>query len=189
MKLFAVFAAASALLASGAFAQQPTAPVANTAPVLCAVKGEVIDDVARAAGKSDYKGRTYYFCCPGCVAAFNKADDAGKAKFSRLTELRTERVVLGRKVETLNREIAALEGKPAPVSGAKSPEAKPAVAVAVKAPKMVYCAVTGEEIGTPDKAAATIKYNNKEYYLCCPGCQVKWDKDPAKFAAEADKRK
>ncbi len=25
-----------------------------------------------AAGKSDYKGRTYYFCCPGCKASFER---------------------------------------------------------------------------------------------------------------------
>jgi YHS domain-containing protein len=25
-----------------------------------------------AAGKSEYKGKTYYFCAPGCKAAFDK---------------------------------------------------------------------------------------------------------------------
>jgi len=25
-----------------------------------------------AAGKSEYKGQTYYFCCPGCKASFDK---------------------------------------------------------------------------------------------------------------------
>jgi Cu+-exporting ATPase len=25
-----------------------------------------------AAGKSEYKGQTYYFCAPGCKAAFDK---------------------------------------------------------------------------------------------------------------------
>lgn len=25
-----------------------------------------------AAGKSEYKGETYYFCAPGCKAAFDK---------------------------------------------------------------------------------------------------------------------
>src|SRR4051794_28146106 len=28
-------------------------------------------DPARAAGSSDYKGQTYYFCSPGCVKRFN----------------------------------------------------------------------------------------------------------------------
>lgn len=25
-----------------------------------------------AAGKSEYKGKTYYFCAPGCKSAFDK---------------------------------------------------------------------------------------------------------------------
>jgi YHS domain-containing protein len=29
-------------------------------------------DEARAAGKSEYEGKTYYFCSPGCKAAFDK---------------------------------------------------------------------------------------------------------------------
>jgi Cu+-exporting ATPase len=33
-------------------------------------------DPARAAGSSDYKGQTYYFCSPGCVKRFNA--DPGK---------------------------------------------------------------------------------------------------------------
>ncbi|MDH4122526.1 MAG: YHS domain-containing protein [Thermoplasmata archaeon] len=27
---------------------------------------------AKAAGKSDYKGKTYYFCAPGCKKVFDK---------------------------------------------------------------------------------------------------------------------
>lgn len=29
-------------------------------------------DEETAAGKSEYKGKTYYFCAPGCKAAFDK---------------------------------------------------------------------------------------------------------------------
>jgi YHS domain-containing protein len=29
-------------------------------------------DEKRAAGKSEYQGRTYYFCSPGCKQAFDK---------------------------------------------------------------------------------------------------------------------
>jgi YHS domain-containing protein len=32
-------------------------------------------DPARAAGKSDYKGQTYYFCAPGCKVDFDKAPE------------------------------------------------------------------------------------------------------------------
>jgi len=27
---------------------------------------------SEAAGKSDYNGKTYYFCCPGCKRIFDK---------------------------------------------------------------------------------------------------------------------
>ena len=29
-------------------------------------------DLKTAAGKSEYKGKTYYFCSPGCKVAFDK---------------------------------------------------------------------------------------------------------------------
>jgi Cu+-exporting ATPase len=29
-------------------------------------------DPATAAGTSEYKGQTYYFCAPGCKASFDK---------------------------------------------------------------------------------------------------------------------
>ncbi len=29
-------------------------------------------DPTTAAGKSEYKGQTYYFCCPGCKRDFDK---------------------------------------------------------------------------------------------------------------------
>jgi len=35
------------------------------------VCGMTVDE-KRAAGKSEYKGETYYFCSPGCKAAFDK---------------------------------------------------------------------------------------------------------------------
>ncbi len=30
---------------------------------------------AEAAGKSEYKGKTYYFCAPGCKREFDKDPD------------------------------------------------------------------------------------------------------------------
>ena len=29
-------------------------------------------DPAKAAGRSEYKGQTYYFCSPGCKKSFDK---------------------------------------------------------------------------------------------------------------------
>ena len=37
-------------------------------------------DPRAAAGKSDYKGQTYYFCSPGCKATFDKAPEKYASK-------------------------------------------------------------------------------------------------------------
>jgi YHS domain-containing protein len=39
---------------------------------VCPVMKERIPDVTKAAGHSVYKGKTYYFCCPGCKPLFDK---------------------------------------------------------------------------------------------------------------------
>jgi YHS domain-containing protein len=39
---------------------------------VCPVMGNKIADVSKAVGKSVYKGKTYYFCCPSCKPAFDK---------------------------------------------------------------------------------------------------------------------
>jgi YHS domain-containing protein len=140
-------------------------------PVLCAVRGEELKDVAKAGGKTVYNNKTYYFCCANCKARFESSDDAGKAKFVKLTDLRTERVVLQRKMDAVNAQIEAVENP------------KKAEAVTT-----VRCAVTDEEIGTPDKAAGKTVYNGKAYYFCCAGCKPKFDADPAKYGAQADKK-
>ena len=54
---------------------QPAAK--HTAPrkvvsAVCPVMGTKIPDVTKASGKSVYKGKTYYFCCPGCKPLFDK---------------------------------------------------------------------------------------------------------------------
>ena len=58
---------------------------ANSAPkkvaatsLTCPVTGEKIASADKAAGKSDFNGKTYYFCCGGCKSQF----DADPAKFT-----------------------------------------------------------------------------------------------------------
>jgi len=47
--------------------------------ITCPVSGEVIEDISKA-NKSEYKGKSYYFCCEGCKAKFDAAPEkfAGK---------------------------------------------------------------------------------------------------------------
>lgn len=50
---------------------KPTAKK-TVAGLKCAVTGEKIASAAKAGGKSVYKGKTYYFCCPMCKPKFDK---------------------------------------------------------------------------------------------------------------------
>jgi YHS domain-containing protein len=45
---------------------------AHIISAVCPVMGTKIPDVTKAAGKSVYKGKTYYFCCGGCKPAFDR---------------------------------------------------------------------------------------------------------------------
>ena len=75
-----------------AYAQSPTKPApkkapAKTAPAktTCAVMPHDVIEVSYAEKNglfSDYKGKRYYFCCPGCKPAFEK-DPAKYAKTAK----------------------------------------------------------------------------------------------------------
>jgi YHS domain-containing protein len=43
------------------------------------------------------------------------------------------------------------------------------------------CPITGE-IGNLNDKTNYCDYNSKRYYLCCPDCKPKFEKDPAKYA-------
>ena len=45
---------------------------ATAEKLICPVTGETVASKKAAAGHSTYKGKTYYFCCPGCKPAFDK---------------------------------------------------------------------------------------------------------------------
>ncbi len=64
---------------SGAAKPRPAKPAKVTSAV-CPVMKTKIPDIRKAAGKSTYKGKTYYFCCKSCKPMFDKnpAKYAGK---------------------------------------------------------------------------------------------------------------
>lgn len=65
----------TAVVAAGcsSHSKSPAAVAATkTVSAVCPVMGNRIPDVTKAAGKSVYKGKTYYFCCPGCKPQFDK---------------------------------------------------------------------------------------------------------------------
>ncbi len=44
----------------------------HRAALICPVTGTPIASIKAAVGHSTYKGKTYYFCCPGCKPRFDK---------------------------------------------------------------------------------------------------------------------
>jgi len=56
---------------------KPPAAQKKVVSAVCPVMGTKIPDVTKAAGKSVYKGKTYYFCCAMCKPKF----DANPAKY------------------------------------------------------------------------------------------------------------
>jgi YHS domain-containing protein len=80
--LVMVFAAGTASSAKKPAAKPAVKKTVQSA--VCPVMGTKIPDVTKAAGKSVYKGKTYYFCCAGCKPLFDKNPEkyikSGKAK-------------------------------------------------------------------------------------------------------------
>ena len=82
MKKALIALSAALLLATSLIPATAAKPVHKAPPkpaihkkvvsAICPVMGTKIPDVTKAAGKSVYKGKTYYFCCKGCKPAFDK---------------------------------------------------------------------------------------------------------------------
>src|SRR5947207_2056050 len=76
MKNWILTAAAFATLSSIALAGQTPHSHKHTmekkAALICPVTGDKIASTKAAVGHSVYKGKTYYFCCPGCKPRFDK---------------------------------------------------------------------------------------------------------------------
>ena len=73
--VLAFFALSVSAMAADTHKAKPKPPPAKSKKVVsavCPVMGMKIPDVSKAAGKSVYKGKTYYFCCPICKPKFDK---------------------------------------------------------------------------------------------------------------------
>lgn len=57
---------------SGARASAMKSGARRPVSAVCPVMGTRIPNVSKAYGKSVYKGKTYYFCCPECKPLFDK---------------------------------------------------------------------------------------------------------------------
>ena len=183
-----LFASRTALLvcafcATGTAAlAQATAKTAAPAPTVayCAVTGEKIGDPKNANATKTVGGKTYYICCAGCNPKF----DAAPAKYAKIADLQGEKRTLQAKIAEIDAELKNVETGGA-TKTATVKEAKTAVAASSS---LLHCAITDEAITNAKDAAGSHVVNGKTYYFCCPGCVTKFKADPAKYAAEADKR-
>lgn len=147
-----------------------TASVATLAhaadkPVLCTMRGTPVANASEAPSVKMGK-RTVTFCCNGCKGAFEKLDNAGKAKAVKVTDLRVEKLLLQQKMEKIDAQIETLTG----------------AAQTSQAGAKLTCAMTGEEIASEAVAGGKSVYNGKTYFFCCAACKTKFDSDPAKYA-------
>ena len=53
---------------------------------------------------------------------------------------------------------------------------------AAELPAKAVCPVSGEQF-TPTASSPKVVHNGKTYYMCCPGCDVKFAKAPEKYLA------
>jgi len=136
----------------------PQLPILNAGP---AAKDPVCGmsvDPARARAQAEHKGKTYYFCCPGCETKF-KVDPE----------------------KYLSRAPAPSRSEgPAPtgVSGMVmlgQVGIKPAAAPNLETDPVCHMQVD------PIRAAGKYDYQGKIYYFCNPRCEQKFRADPERY--------
>jgi P-type Cu+ transporter len=122
---------------------------------ICPVTGENADPEVSYA----YNGKTYYFCCNGCVKKF-KADPA---KYIKASE--------AKKFDACTDHAAA----------AKIDDSKPVINTGKDMSAKIVnttCPVMGEEV---DKAVTTVSYKGNVYGFCCKACIKKFAANPDKY--------
>ena len=147
------------------------------ASAVCPVAKETFKPTA-ATKTATYKGKTYYFCCPGC-----------DKKFAANPE----------KYLAAGPAAAATPGSKKPCSGdctdecgdCANPNKKAATATGVKMmtgaelgsalPATAKCSVSGREF-KPTAETQLAEYKGKKHYFCCGGCAKKFAAAPDKFA-------
>jgi len=84
--------------------------------------------------------------------------------------------------------VAALAAFSGTILAAPIHTTKPATAAKKPAARLV-CPVMGTKIASVKAAVGHSAYKGKTYYFCCPECKPRFDKNPAKFVANAARGK
>ncbi|MFI5281776.1 MAG: heavy metal translocating P-type ATPase [Candidatus Dormibacterales bacterium] len=154
----------AASVVSAAKGAEPVVEIAASHPLatIDPVCGMTVDPET-AADKFEYLGATYYFCCAGCRAEFEKAPDQYTAQVvatrnGRVDDLGHSSVASAMPGGEMERQQSAID----PVCG-----------MSVDTARAEYRSFLGDQT----------------YYFCSKGCKESFDKDPGKFtgAMKADR--
>jgi YHS domain-containing protein len=175
------------------YAQQPDEEV-----VTCPVSGEKIKK-SEAKGSLEYEGKTYYFCCENCQAAFEKdperyinqenqeghmhAHQHGEEQGQEKQEGTVVDPVCGMKIEKSEAKATyEYNGKTYYfcTDGCKEKFVQNPENYLKEETDKVTCPVMGHEI-EKSSAAGSMEYNGKTYYFCCMDCKEKFEKNPEKY--------
>ena len=135
----------------------------TTAKLICPVTGEDADPEVTY----DHEGKTYSFCCEGCVSRFKK-DPAKFIKASEKKQFDPCDHPEGEK-EGHAHETAAPDNGKAVINTGKDLSAKIVNTI---------CPVMNEEV---DPKVTTVSYKGKVYGFCCKSCIKKFANDPEKY--------
>ena len=159
LKVLSVFLVFSFVLVLALAAQQQADET-----VTCAVAGNKMKK-SEVKVTHEYKGKTYYFCCGGCKAAFIK-DPAkytkGGPQEPHVHEGDQKAHVHEAQKGQMHSHDQAEETAVDPVCGMKVKKSE---------------------------AAATFEYKEKTYYFCMEGCKKKFKENPEKYVKKKEETK
>lgn len=134
-------------------------------------------DPARAAGRYDYKGTTYYFCAGSCLERFRADPEAA---------LRRKPLIL-MTAPAAPSQVQAQAQAPSPAAPAARKPLPMMQAPKGEPPKGEVDPVCGMTV-QPDHAAGSHVYQGKTYYFCATSCLTKFRDDPAYYLTPPDQR-
>ena len=140
---------------------------------------------SKAAGTSDYRGQTYYFCGLACKRRFDAAPERYADKKEEAASAGAEDGEYTCPMHSGVRQMGP--GSCTKCGMALEPSSD---AVSDDKPELEETSsridpVCGMEV-TPSKAAGTSDYRGQTYYFCGLGCKRKFDAEPQRYA---DKKK
>ena len=137
----------------GSMDHQAQADANDGKPVnaMCPIGKEPVED---DGGRTEYKGKTIGFCCPGCIEKFEAWDEAKKDEFVAMSMMSSH--------QDSPDDHAAMAGM------AGDQDTVPYI--------FNTCPISGEELGGMGDPIVKV-YDGREVKFCCKMCVPKFEKD------------